>query len=81
MSCTLQSIRVSGDFDCGILNQTGIGFDSVRAVMAEMGKVVKFAASEAMVSGKSALLVYCDKLISLIDTSRGRYKARKMSAV
>uniref|UniRef100_A0A915Q1B3 Uncharacterized protein n=1 Tax=Setaria digitata TaxID=48799 RepID=A0A915Q1B3_9BILA len=81
MACTLQSLRIGRTFDCDYPgNQKVLPDDTTISTVAVIGQVDELkVVPEAVHPKKSVILAYKlykyrDKLVSLIDGSRGQYR-------
>ncbi|EJW70225.1 hypothetical protein WUBG_18865, partial [Wuchereria bancrofti] len=81
MACTLQSLRIGRTFDCDYpQNQKALADDTSQSTIPVNGQVDELMITpEAVYSKKSVMLTYKfykyrDKLMSLIDGSKGQYR-------
>ncbi|EJD73939.1 hypothetical protein LOAG_18676 [Loa loa] len=81
MACTLQSLRIGRTFDCDYSrNQKVLSDDTSLSTITGIGQVDELKVTpEAVCSKKSVMLAYKlykyrDKLMSVIDASRGQYR-------
>ncbi|CAG9537646.1 unnamed protein product [Cercopithifilaria johnstoni] len=81
MACTLQSLRIGRTFDSDYpRNQGALSNDTSLSMIAVMGQVDELKVTPEVTCPKKSVMLayklykYRDKLMSLIDGSRGQYR-------